>query len=169
MAERHIIEPGRKIKFEGVFDAKGLYDVIRAWSADKGYWPVEKVQAESLKPEGKFIELILYPVFKKLSDYAKIVFRIHIQMSEVKDVVVERDGKKVKLKEGKVVIIIQGFLETDYEAKWEAKPLLYVLRTVFEKYVFTPFMSGFERTLRDDLAALESQLKAFLNLSKFRR
>lgn len=169
MAERHIIESGKVLKYEGVFSAKGIYDVIHSWASDKGYWPVEQMHAESLKPEGKFIEMIFYPCFKKLTDYAKAVLKIHIQMSEVQDVVLEQEGRKVKLKDGKVKITIQGFIETDYEARWEVKPLLYVIRTIFEKYVLTPFMHNFERTLREDMGVLEAQLKSYLNLSKFTR
>ena len=169
MVERHIIEPGKRITYDGVFDAVGLYDVIKDWAGEKGYFPVEKAHAESVKPEGKFIELKLDPVFKKYSDYVRGVFNIHIQMSEVKDVVLVQDGRKVKLKEGKVLMNIQSYLESDYEKRWVVKPMLYVVRTLFEKYVLSPFMSRFERTLREDQAQLEAYVKSYLNLSKFRK
>lgn len=168
MVERHLVVDDKRIKYEGVFDAKGLFDVIRSWASDKGYWVVEKSHSESLKPEGKFIEFNLNPVFKKTTDYAKFVFKIKMQLGEVKDVVVEQDGKKVKLQDGKVNIRIDANLETDYEGKWETKPLLYFLRTVFEKYVFTPTLGKFDAQIKEDAAVLETLLKSFLNLGKFR-
>ncbi|MBW3018719.1 hypothetical protein KY329_00855 [Candidatus Woesearchaeota archaeon] len=168
MVERHLVIDDKRIKYGGVFDARGLFDVIKTWANDKGYWLVEKGHSESLKQGGKFIEFNLYPVFKKLTDYAKSIFKIKIQMSEVKDVVVEQDGRKVKLQDGKVNIRIDANLETDYEGKWETKPLLYFLRTVFEKYVFTPSMVKFDARIREDAEVLETHLKSFLNLGKFR-
>jgi hypothetical protein len=168
MVERKTVFDDRRIKYDGIFDAKGLFDVIRSWASDKGYWIVEKMHAESLKPEGKFIEFALNPVFKKFTDYARGVFKIQIQLSNVKDVIVEQDGKKVKLQDGSVSIKIDGILDTDYEGKWETKPFLYFLRTVFEKYVFTSALGKFESQIRDDAGVLESHLKSFLNLGKFR-
>jgi len=105
--------------------------------------------------------------FRKFTDYAKSIVKIRAQFQKVKDVVVERDNKKVKLQEGTVLISFDGILETDYEHRWESKPVFYVLRTVFEKYLYRPFISGFERGVREDTMALKNNLKAFLNLTKY--
>ena len=82
-------------------------------------------------------------------------------------VVIIKDGKKVKMQEGKIIILLDGILETDHEHRWEGKPLFYVLRTIFDKYVYTPFVSGFERGVKDDTMTLKNNLKAFLNLSRY--
>ncbi|MBW2969720.1 hypothetical protein KY319_01215, partial [Candidatus Woesearchaeota archaeon] len=104
---------------------------------------------------------------KKLTDYAKSIIKIRMQFSDVKDVVVDKDGKKTKIQEGKAVIIFDGILETDYEHRWEGKPIFYFLRTVFEKYVYTPFISGFERGVKEDTMALKNNMKAYLGLTKY--
>ncbi|OYT32725.1 hypothetical protein DRJ22_01390 [Candidatus Woesearchaeota archaeon] len=168
MAERHIVIEKERLNYEGLFNAKELFEIIKSWAADKGYWVVEKIHAESLKPEGKYIELVLDPVFKKLTDYAKSVIKIRIQMSEVKDVTVEIDKRKTKLQEGKIKIVFDGILETDYEHRWEMKPLFYVIRTLWEKYIYTPFISGFEKDIKRDLMKLKDDIKSYLNLAKFR-
>ena len=82
-------------------------------------------------------------------------------------IIIEKDGKKVKMQEGKIIFIFDGILETDYEHRWESKPIFYVMRTVFEKYVYTPFISGFERGVKEDLMGLKNNVKAFLNLTKY--
>jgi hypothetical protein len=105
--------------------------------------------------------------FKKYTDYSKSVIKIKAQFQDVKDIVIERDGRKVKMQEGKVIMIFDGILETDYEGRWEGKPGFFVLRTIFEKYVYTPFISGFERGVKEDVMALKNNVKAFLNLTKF--
>ncbi len=166
MAERLIVVDKERLDYAGLFDAKEVLRVMQQWSADKGYWLIEKRHGETTKPEGKVIDFDFEP-FRKFTDYAKSVIKIRAQFQDVKDVVVEKDGRKVKLQEGKIVIILDGILETDYEGRWESKPVFYVLRTLFEKYVYTPFVSGFERGVKEDVMALKNNLKAFLNLTRY--
>jgi len=166
MAERLIIVDKERLEYHGVFDAKEVIRVMDQWAKDKGYWLIEKRHGETTKPEGKLIDLDYEP-FKKLTDYAKSIVKIRAQFQNVKDVVIERDGKKVKLQEGKIIIIFDGILETDYEHRWESKPVFYVLRTFFEKYVYTPFISGFEKGIKEDTMTLKNNLKAFLNLIRY--
>ena len=166
MSERNIVVDKERLDFQGVFDMKDLFKVMQQWATDKGYWLIEKKHGETTKPEGKLIDMDFEP-FKKYTDYSKSIIKIRAQFQDVKDIVVERDGRKVKLQEGKVVMIFDGILETDYEGRWEGKPGFFVLRTIFEKYVYTPFISGFERGVKEDVMALKNNVKAFLNLTKF--
>lgn len=166
MAERLIVLDKERIDYEGLFEAKGLFEVMKQWASDKGYWLIEKKHGETTKPEGKYVDFDLEP-FKKLTDYAKSIIKIRMQFSDVKDVTVDKDGKKTKIQEGKVVIIFDGILETDYEHRWEGKPVFYFLRTVFEKFVYTPFISGFERGIKEDTRALKNNMKAYLGLTKY--
>ena len=91
---------------------------------------------------------------------------MNVQFQGIKDVVVERDGKKVKLQEGKAIISFDILLETDYENRWEVKPLFYVIRIIFEKYVYSPFISSFERQIKADYSLLKNNMKAYLNLAQ---
>lgn len=166
MAEKLMILQGDKLNYEGLFDMKELMAVVRQWASDTGYWVIDANQNESIRPEGKYITLD-WIIFKKFTDYAKSLFKLNIQFQGIKDVVVERDGKKVKLQEGKAIISFDIILETDYENRWEVKPVFYVVRMVFEKYVYSPFISAFERQIRADYSALKNNMKGFLNLSQF--
>ncbi len=166
MAERMIVVDKERLDYEGLFEAKALFDVLKQWATDKGYWLIEKKHGEATKPEGKVIDFDMEP-FKKFTDYAKSIIKIRMQFTDVKDAIVERDGKKIKLQEGKMVLIIDGILETDYEHRWESKPVFYTLRTIFEKYLYTPFVSGFERGVKEDVMALKNNVKAFLNLTRY--
>ena len=165
MSEKTTVVEKEAIKYEGLFSVKELYQLIEDWVNSKGYMPVETFVEESVEKEGKVITAKLEP-FKKLTDYAKAIIKIEIMISDCKEVEVTRAGKKQKLNKGKVVIEIKSILETDYEHRWEMKPWLYVLRTVFEKYIYTPFLSGFKNALREDTGHLKEQIKAFLNLYK---
>ena len=166
MAEREVVVDKLKLTYEGLFSAKELYNLIDQWFRWKGYDKRENKSIEIVKPEGKFIEMELEP-WKKVTDYAKNVIKIRIQMFDVKEVEVEKDHTKVKLNQGKVHFVFDGYLETDYESKWEGKPIFYFLRTIFDKYFYKPFTSGFEKGVKEDLMHLHDQIKAFLNLYRF--
>jgi len=165
MSERLIVVDLEQVSFEGVFDAKGVVATMKDWAFDAGYFIIEKKHGESVTQEGKWVDMDMEAI-KKLTDYAKSIVKIRLQFQDVKDIVVERDGKKVKVQEGKVELTLSGVLETDYEGRWESKPLFYVMRTIFEKYVLTPFVHGYERTVRHDLMLLKDNVKSYLNLAK---
>ncbi len=165
MAERQIVVDGERLSHTGLFDVKGVIKIINDWSNDKKYFMVETHHTESVKDDGKYIDIRLEP-FKKLTDYAKSVIKIRITVDKAKDKVVDIDKKKVKLYEGTVHFLFDGVLDTDYESRWEEKPIFYFLRTVFEKYVYAPFISKFEKTVKNDVDVLKTNLKSYLNLYK---
>lgn len=168
MAERLIVVDKDRLEYEGIFNAKELYNLIFSWLKDNRYNPVEKRHTESLRPEGKHV-LMEFEPFYKFSDYAKTIIKLHAEFRELKDVTVERDGKKVKMQEGKVYMVFSGILETDYEHRWESKPVFYFLRVVFEKYLYSPFISGYEKRIKSDVSNLKNHVKSFLNLERFRQ
>jgi hypothetical protein len=166
MAERLIVVDKDRLDYDGLFDVKEVHRVFQDWASDKGYWLVEKIHSETTRPEGKIIDLVLEP-FRKVSDYVKYIIKIRVQFSNVRDVVVERDNKKVKVQEGKVSVVMTGIVETDYEHRWETKPVWYTIRVFMDKYVLSPFISRSESEVKDDVTSLKNNLKGFLNLSKF--
>ncbi len=166
MGERRLIIDKDRVTYDGLFSLKEVIDIIYTWLKDKGYWPIDKKHIESIKSDGKFVEIETWP-YKKVTDYAKNIIAIRILCTELKEVVVEIEGKKKKLNQGKLQVIFDAYLETDYEARWETKPIFYLLRTVFEKYVYTPFLSSFESNLRADETHLKTQIKGYLNLFQF--
>jgi len=166
MVERQIIVDGARLTYSGIFNPKGVQKVIKDWIDDKGYFPLEISHTESVTDEGKFAEIKMEP-FKKLTDYAKSTIRIRITIDKAKDVVIDKDGKKIKLYEGEIKFLFDGLLDTDYESRWEGKPIFYFIRTVFEKYIYAPFISKFAKQITNDLDVLKINLKSYLNLYKF--
>ena len=163
MEKRPVIE-GEEVFFEGVFGLKDVYKLIHDFLSDKQYVPVEKRISESVTKNGKHVEVWFEP-FKKYSDYAKSVIRLHVSASDLKDVEVSVDGQKKRLQQGRITVIIDSWLETDYEGRWESKAFAYVIRSLFEKFVFVPFLSGYVSQVRNDTLHVKEQLKAFLNVS----
>jgi sulfur relay (sulfurtransferase) DsrC/TusE family protein len=166
MTERQIIADNIRLNYTGIFDPKGIMQVIKDWAFDKGYVVAETSHTESLTDEGKFAEIKLEP-FKKLTDYSKSVIKIIITIENSKDTVIEKDKKKIKLYDGTIRFLFDALLDTDYEARWEGKPIFYFIRTVFEKYIYSPFISNAEKQIKADLEYLKTNIKSYLNLYKF--
>jgi len=166
LVEREIVVDKLRLAYEGLFSAKELYNLIDGWFFEKGYDKRENRNTEIVRPEGKYIEIELEP-WKKVTDYARNVIKVRIIIEDLKEVVVEKDHHKVKLNHGKLKFVFDAYLDTDYENKWEGKPVFYFLRTIFDKYIYKPFTIGFETGVKDDLNQLHTQIKAFLNLYRF--
>lgn len=166
MAETEVVVDKLRLDYEGLFSVPELYKLIDEWFEEKNYDKKEIRNIERVSADGKYIELELLP-WKKCSDYTKNELRLRIILSGIKDVEIERDKVKVKLNQGKVHIVFDGYLTTDYFNKWENKPVFYFIRSIFDRWVYQPFQSGFQRGVRSDVTELKDRIKAFLNLYRF--
>ncbi len=163
MSEVKLVIDGKTLEYEGLFDAQEMYKLIDHFFWQRGFDKREIHNLEKVRESGKYVELELQP-YKKISDYAKIIVRMFIRMFDVKEVEVELDGQKVRLNQGRILIIFDGFLETDYENRWENKPIYIFIRTVFDKFIYKSYTDKFEGMLEDEVGQLVTQLKSFLNL-----
>lgn len=166
MAERIFVVNKEVISYTGVFEAKELTKLVKRLAKEKSYWRYEKSHTETTKPEGKHAEIV-WQLQRKMTDYAKSVINIAIAFKDMKDIMVKRDGKRKKVQEGTVEIAMEGILETDYEDRWETKPVFYFLRVLFEKYVYSPYVSKFEKQVKKDFYHFKNEIKSFLNLGEF--
>jgi len=167
MAEQEFVLDKERIEYDGIFSVAGLYRLIDEWMLDKGYSRKEPMHTEAVKPEGKFVEIQL-DSSKGLSDYASSLLKIRLQLTGIKDVVVESgEGVKQRLNQGKVIITLSGILETDYEGKWEGKPAFLFLRTLYDKYIYKPMTGGFQGVVRTDADHLKNAIAGYLNLHRY--
>lgn len=166
MAEREVVIDKMRLSYEGIFKVTELYKLIDNWLREKGYDKREKRMAESVTPKGKFIEWEIEP-WKKITDYAKIVIKLRVIMTDIEEIDIDVDNIKVKMNKGRSDFIFDGYIETDYENRWESKPVFFFLRTLFDKYIFKPYTSGFKNNAIDDVNDLHTRIKAFLNLYRY--
>ena len=168
MSEKKLVIDQLKMTYEGLFDLNGLYRTLDSWFYEKGYDRWELKNYEQVLPSGKTIEIELLP-WKKTTDYFKNTIRIRLKCEGVKDVEIEKEGVKAKINQGKVMIIFDGYLESDYEHRWEAKPTFFLIRTLFDKYVFKRHFDKFEKWLVNDVYDIHGRVQKFLNLYKYEK
>ncbi len=163
MAERRIIVDNLKISYNGFFKATELYQLIDNFLREKGYDKREIRNQEHVTREGKYVELEIEP-WKKITDYANTKIRVEIKMFNLTESVVSRDGKKEKLNKGKLHIRFDAYLETDYEHRWESRPVYLFIRTIFDKYIYASYTHQFEGEVAENTQELYDVVKGFLNL-----
>ncbi len=154
------------LAYEGLFDLHELYVLINQWLKDKGFDLREQRNQEQVRPNGRFIEVEMLP-WKKITDYARHVIRLNIRILNMKDAVVEEDNKRVKLNKGMIKMVMDGYLDTDYEDRWESKPFYFFIRTLFDKFVYRTYSTQYEELLVENCIQLHSTIKAFLNLYQY--
>ena len=168
MSEKKLVVDQMKITYEGIFDLNGLYRTIDSWFYEKGYDKYEKKNYEQVLPTGKDIEIELLP-WKKTTDYFQHILRIRMKFVNVKDVEVEKKGVKLKLQQGKIMMIFDAYLESDYEQKWSKTPMLFFLRTLYDKYIFKKYFEKQEKWLTNDLFQMHGKIQQFLNLHRYEK
>lgn len=166
MAEREVVIDKLRLSYEGLFNVSELYKLVDGWLREKGYDKRERRMIENVTKDGKFIEWELEP-WKKITDYACNVIKLRIILTDIKEVDVEVDKVKVKMNQGKADFIFDAYVETDYENRWDTKPLFYFLRTLFNKYIFKPYTEGYASNVIGDVNDLHSRIRSFLNLYRY--
>lgn len=168
MVEKKILVDEEALDYEGLFNLLELYSLVDDFLNLKGYDKFEPLNEESVYPDGKEIHIKLTPM-KWHTDYVRKVLKIEMQMHNIKEVETEIDKVKVKLNQGKIKILFSAWLETDWEGRWETKPIYYFIRTIFDKYIYRKHTKDFEGEIISDINELRDKVGAFLNLYRFRK
>jgi len=167
MTEREMIVSGQRVTFEGIFSMDELHKLITEWLKQKGYDRLDRLHSESVKPDGKYIDIELEPD-KNIDDYTKFIIRIRLYASQLKDVLVEQDGRKRRLNQGKVQIVLDAYIKTDYQGRMETKPVYTFIRTLYDKYIFKSESSKNQKQITADVMHLKESIMNYLNLGKYR-
>ncbi len=168
MVERKILVDEESMDYEGLFNLIELYSIIDDYLKIKGYDKFEPLNEEHVYPAGKHVHIVLTPM-KWHTDYVRKCLKIEIMMDDIKEVETEVDKVKVKLNQGKIKILFSGTLETDWEGRWEQRPIYFFIRTLFDKYIYRKHTKDFEIEIISDLNELREKMGAFLNLYRFRK
>ena len=166
MSEKKLYLDGLELTYEGLFDLKEFLKAIDSIIKDRGYVKGEKRREEVIKSTGREFSMELRPV-KKKTDYFVLMVKMRISITNMTDVEVEKDDVRTVMNNGNISIIFDAWTTTDYELRWEQKPLFYFLRNLFERGIYKFHTDRFADELIDDTHFFYNNIKAFLNLGKF--
>jgi len=105
------------IRYKGIFDINELYRIIHDWLISKGYQVHEsKYKSIALQTGGKE-RTFDWNAHRKMTEFITIWIRLHFQFQDIMEVEVVKDGKKVKLQKGLVMVRIEHHLEFDFSER----------------------------------------------------
>lgn len=167
MVQQDYVLRDLKIRQKATLDMKELYKVMHSWLKFYGYTEFyEKDYLEKDEEDGKHIE-IRWLALKKVDDYVKFVIEIQFNISDLKDLVLEKDKQKIKVTKGEISTNFKAFLLKDYEDVWEKRPMVRFLREAYDKYIIRGKLESYEKDLVDETHKLMSEVKSFLNMRKY--
>ena len=163
MAEKDMIVKGISIKYDSPFNMMDLYNSLKSWFDINRYVFYETTYNEKATGDKKSL-MIGWMGTKELDDYTKIELKAEIQLDNYEIIKTESE----KLTKGQLNLKFKSMMVTDYEEKWDKKPLLKFFKAISDKYFMTNKFSIYKKEIKDDTYDIYNKTKSFLNLQKFR-
>ncbi len=167
MVEREVIVSKQKIIHEGLFSATELYSLIDSYFESIDYDKREIKNIESVRDKGKYVEIEMEP-HRKITDFVEYKIHLRMIMENLTEVVVEKGKRKIRTNKGKLQLVFDAYVETDYEARWEDRPILYIIRALFNKFLYPAQREKYANEVGQDLTHLVSNIKSYLNIFQAR-
>ena len=167
MVEYYTVIDHRPLSFEGYFRPQDLFQVIRKFLKERGYFPLEYKNFEEVFEQGRQITIELRP-FHQISDYVKKEMVLRINMYRLKEETIEIDGVKRRYQHGKVSFVCDAHLITDLKAKWEGSGFLYFLRVLNDKFIRKDWINTARTEVGKDMEDLLHEVSSYLNMIRFK-
>ncbi len=167
MVEKKTVLHELKLSYNGPVKINDFYKEVEDWIKKKGMNKELKKKMERLTPKGKKMEWTI-ECWKNLAHHSKEVVRLRSMFNEVKEIEVNKNGRRIKTQQADILLIFDGILETDLSEKWEQKPVFYFVRALVDKYIWKFYTEKDDGVVASDTYDLERTLKAFFNLQKMK-
>jgi len=153
-----------KIKSKGIFSFKDFYQFMYDWQTSELELELaEEKYVEKLSGDTKEI-VIEWKGKRKVTDYFQFEIKTKYRITQLKNIEITQNGKKIKTNEGDAEIAVKGTLIRDYKGKFETNALNKFLRSIYEKWVISSRIDQFEEKLIGNCDEILSQAKAYLDL-----
>src|SRR3989344_7969378 len=163
MGHLKLVVDHQKIDYSGPLDLKEFFRMIDHFIWERGFDKRQDKDFELNNASGKSIEWQIAH-WKKITDYIRYIIKVRVIGYDFQKSDAMVDGKKKKIDNGRLIIVIDGFMEFDYESYWDEKPFLHFVRTLFDYYFFKPYTERFEQRLTHDINHLHDTIEKFLNM-----
>ena len=164
MGNVKIIVDHDKIDYSGPVELTNLFRLISNFIWERGFDYRQEKDFEQNLPQGKFIEWQKAP-WKWITDYHRYIIKIRILGYDLTRMDAMNDKKKIKIDNGRVLIVIDGFIEYDLQGFWEqGPPFLHFMRAMYDNFIYKAYTERFEQMLVNDLTHLRDHIEKFLNV-----
>ncbi len=167
MGTKHDVFKSVKVTLKkGVFELKETYKHAYEWLESKNYTVTEKKYSEKITESGRELE-IEWEADRDIDEYSKYWLKIKWKLQGVVDVEVQQEGAKVKMQQGEITMEVTAQIETDYDDKWEATPMMRFMRRFYEHYLYKETFRAQKDRLWDEGWEFVNETKAYLHLYQY--
>ncbi len=154
--------------YDGPFKAEDFYKEVDSWINEKRYIKESKKKKEHVTKDGKDIEWLV-EIHHQLDPggYYSVV-RLRVLMHHVKEVDVEKGGRRMEISNGSVLVTIDGFLPHILADYWAKKPVYYFIRALIDNYFYSGWFDRFDGAVSADCWDLYRRIKAFFHVQKMK-
>ena len=167
MTELYTPVAGEQLNYEGLFSMREVFRIIDKYYRTKAFDKKIIFDEEYHTPTGKYIH-VKTEYYKKTDSYVRLQSRLWIYAKDLVEVEIESQGTKIKTNKGKLQIIFDAFLQTDYFELWDdTKPMYFLFRVLYEQYLARARVQYWENVARHVTGELKTEVAGYLNLNKF--
>ncbi len=160
-----------EVTYEGNCDLYQLYNLLHRWVIENDYvestddedFP-ENLYYQSAGRNGSEVLLLWRCVYvPEGNPFYRRILRIMLHATNMRDVDVVRANKKVTLQNARFNVIMDAFLESDYEEKWRNH---WLLKHFYHQFVYRIIWRDFEvhrEEVLGDAYSLQKELRKFFD------
>ncbi len=153
------------IRYSGLFDFEGLYNVMVNWLKSRGYWFHEHTYKHKVPSPYGAEQEIGWKGEKEVTDYYKFIITVSFHLWDMTEVDVEKEGEKKKLTNARMEIILRCAVEIDYEKRFAKSPFWKFVSDWYHKYVMRRTIENvWVDTVYHRLYNLQNVIKEYLDM-----
>jgi hypothetical protein len=157
--------PDMRLKVKGTIDYNGLTTFVIKWLLDRKYHVQESKHKHKMScPHGFKIERNLL-AWRKIDDYFQHDIVVRFFFFDAHEVDAVKDGKKVKLWNGRLNLHLGFEVKCDYADRWGKTIFLEKLRRFYDEYIIKKEIIAWHADpLHYEILRLHTDIKKFLEM-----
>lgn len=166
MVEKKQVLYDLRTAYNGPFSVEEFYAEVESWIKEKGFEKEPKKRMEHVTKNGKKIEWII-EIQSHLDDLHHGIIVLRALLDNVKEIVVKKDGKKIRMNNGDVLVSIDGFIKSHIHGSfYQVKPVYYFIRTLIDYYIYNFWSDKYDSKVNADGRELFKRITSFFDLQR---
>ena len=168
MSEKKQVLYDLRTSYNGPFSAEDFYREVDSWIRENGFEKEPKKKMEHVTKKGKRIQYVI-EVHNHLDSLHHGVIVLRVLLDNVKEIIIRKDGKKIRINSGDVFINIDAFIEAHLHASiYQVKPIYYFIRALIDKYVYNFWSDKYDGKVNSDARDLFKRIQSFFNVQRYK-
>ncbi|MDP3765290.1 MAG: hypothetical protein Q8R04_02155 [Nanoarchaeota archaeon] len=168
MVEKKQVLYDLRTNYNGPFSVEDFYAEVENWIKEKGFEKEPKKKSEHVTKNGKKIEWVI-EVHHHLDDLHHTVIVMRALLDNIREVVIKKDGKKIRINNGDVFVNIDGFIQSHiYGSFFQIRPIYYFIRALIDRYIYNFWSFKYDGAVNSDGRELFKRITSFFNVQKYK-